>query len=161
MKYSSKFDVVFEETMFRFTQGGLLEGDYVKLRVNYRNNPKIKEKSSGFLDRLDYMANIDLPLKISAIKAERAEVSNGVVGAVDAPTNHWADVIVEYAPGLWTNVITLPLEILEKVDTGNNFSPGIPPSTVRADTTQIEPHEVKQQDPNRNMAQKNTTLKFS
>jgi hypothetical protein len=156
---NSKFDVIYEETVMRFQSGGLLEGDFVKVLPSYKNNPKLKGKAGSYFDRLDYVIKSGLPIKVSSIKAERAEVSNGVVGAVDAPTGYWVDIVSEHAPGMWANVVTVPIEILEKIEVGNNFSPGIPDAIVRKDTTDIKGHEVQQADPNRNLPQVNITIK--
>jgi len=156
---ATTFTKLYEETLNRMQQGGLLEGDYVKIVKNWMKNPKIKEKSEGYLKALSDMTKSELPVKISAIKAERSESANGVVGSADAPTAHWADIITEYAPGLFTNVMTVPLEILQKIETGANFSPGIPKSWVRPNKTNIKPIAVKQSDPNRNLPTKNTKIK--
>ena len=155
----SKFDVIYEETLYRFQTGGLMEGDYVKLIKNYTKNPKIKDKAQGYFDKLDYITKCGLPIKLSVIKAERAESTNGLVGSPDAPTSHWADILTEYAPGLWANVITVPLEILEKVEPeGNNWSPSIPKNITKSDPTTLKPNAVKQADPNRNLPEKNTDI---
>jgi hypothetical protein len=159
MEIKNKFDLLFEETLQRFQQNGLLEGDYVKLIKNYRKNDKIKSRGEPYLERLDYLFKSNVPLKLSAIKAERTESTNGVVGSADAPTGFWADIIQEHAPGLWTNVTTVPLEILEKIETGNSFSPGVPESNIRKDTTQIKPNEVKQANSNYNLPGQNITIK--
>ena len=158
MKYDGKFETIFEETIMRFQQGGLLEGDYVRFIKNYQRNPKMKDKARTYMERLDFMDKSDLHVKVSAIKAERTESTNGVVGAADAPTGHWADIVVEYAPGLWRDVITVPIEILERIDTGINWSPGTPESLMRKDNTNIKPIEVKQADPNRNLPSKNKRI---
>ena len=155
----NKFDLIFEETIMRFQSNGLLEGDYARLIKKWAQNPKIKDKAQSYLDRLDYMVRSGLPIKVGAIKAERTETTNGVVGSPDAPVGHWVDIVTEAAPGLWCNVITVPIEILERVEpTGNNFSPGISPNIIKQDPTTLKPNEVRQADPNRNLPSANSKI---
>ena len=152
------FTKLYEDTVNRMQQSGVLEGDYVRLVKNWAKNPKIKDKPTGYLKALNDMSKSELPIKVSAVKAERAEASNTVVGGVDAPTGHWADIITEYAPGLFNNVITVPVEILKVIDTGANFSPGVPKSWVRPNGTNIKPVRVKQSDSNKNLPDKNIKI---
>ena len=154
----NKFDLIFEDTLFRFQQNGLLDGDYVKLIKKWASNSKIKDKGQSYLERIAYMEKCGMPIKVSVIKAERSEATNGPVGSPDAPTNFWCDIVSEPAPGLWVNVITVPIEILERVECGNNFSPGISPNIVKPDPTTIHPNEVRQADPNRNLPSSNTKI---
>lgn len=47
----------------------------------------------------------------------------------------------ELAPGLFTDVITLPIHLVSKVETGDNLAP-IPDSQRRDDTSHINPEDV-------------------
>ena len=142
--FQSKFSLICEEDISRFRQGGFENGDYVKILPTALKHPKLQGHGSQFFDRIREMVANKYPTKISAIKSERAESSNGLMGSADAPTNFWADVVQEPAPGLFVNVITLPTDVLEVVTpSGNNFSPDLPDEWKYDAKVQIKPLKVK------------------
>mgnify|MGYP006439980761 FL=1 len=51
----------------------------------------------------------------------------------------------ETAPGLFTDIVTVPVHLLVQVDTGNNLAP-IPDSQKKDDPSHIKPEEVKGKD---------------
>lgn len=150
MKYdfNSKFKMLAEENTSRYTTGGgLLMGDYITIRPDVFNNPKIKGRPSQFFEKIKELIGSKLPLKVSAIKSERAESQNGLYGGADAPTHYWIDVVQCVNPGFFANPITLPIEVVEmqKPEDGN-FSPDLPTDWKYDNKEKIKPEEVKLND---------------
>jgi hypothetical protein len=140
---NTKFDVLVEEVISRYQQGGIIMGDFVIIRKDALNNPKLKGRPSNFIDMLKNAIATKLPLRVSAVKSERPESSNDLVGGVNnAPTGFWVDVCVEYAPGLWRDPMTLPLEVLDIANPENNNLPSWPDEVKRKDNTTIKPEEI-------------------
>jgi hypothetical protein len=140
----TKFDVLVEEVTSRYQQGGLLMGDFVIIRKDALKNAKLQGRPSNFIDMVKSAIETKLPLRVSAIKSERPESSNDLVGGVNnAPTGYWVDVCVEYAPGLWRDPMTLPLEILDIANPEGGNLPAWPDSVKRKDDSIIEPEKVK------------------
>lgn len=138
-----KFDVLVEEVISRYQQGGLVTGDFVIIRKDALSNPKLKDRPSNFIDKIKHAIEVKLPLRVSAVKSERPESSNDLVGgANNAPTGFWVDVCVEYAPGLWRDPITLPLEVLDIANPEDGNLPSWPDEVKRADNTNFKPEEA-------------------
>lgn len=149
----SKFDILVEEVTSRYQQGGLVTGDFVIIRKDALNNPKIKDRPSNFLEMLKTAIESKLPLRVSAVKSERPESSNDLIGgANNAPTGFWVDVVTEYAPGLWKDAMTLPLEVLDIHNPEGNNLPAWPDSVKRADNSVIHPEKVKLDKKDENVA---------
>lgn len=132
---TSKFNVLCEDIYNRYQSGGLLSGDVVKFRRNALNNPAIKELDEGFKQVIRDMMNSDLNLKVGAIKPSRPGSQYGMQNTV---YGYAVDIVQEYAPGLFKNPVTVPIEVLERVDSGANRQP-IPDSLRRKERENIEP----------------------
>lgn len=155
MNFKGKFENIAESTLTRYQQGGLMIGDVVKIKPNALKHPKIKDMGENVKGNIKMLMDTDLHLRVKAIKSEHTDnnfgVSDGMglgYGATFSPNGFWIDVAVEHAPGLTTNPITLPIEVLERMDFGANLPP-IPDSLKRKGNVNIKPIEVKEYDNNR------------
>lgn len=145
--YKSNFNVLVEEFTSKWQTGGVLSGEFCVLRKDAVNNIKIKDRGSQYIDKLKQIAASQLPLKISAIKSERPETSNSIAGQGDLMTAIWVDVVQEYAPGLFSEPMSLPLECIDVVTPdGNNWSPKFPKDWTREDNSIIKPKRVSVKD---------------
>lgn len=146
--FKSKFSILAEEETSRYqTGGGLMSGDYVKIRKDILKNKKLAGRPSQFYDRIKELMNSDLPLKVGAIKSMRPETQHGLFGGAEAPTEYWIDVVQCANPALFVNPTTLPIEVLElEKPEGNNFSPEHPDSWSYDNKVQIHPAEVQPKD---------------
>ncbi len=131
----SKFDVLYEDIYFRSQSGGLITGDVVRFRKNALNDPRIKDMMEDYKKFIQEMMNSDRILKVSAVKQARPATQYGVGNSI---FGYSVDVVEEYAPGLFKNPLTVPIEILERVDTGNDRQP-VPDSLKRKDEVNIKP----------------------
>jgi hypothetical protein len=86
--------------------------------------------------------NFDLNLRISAIKSVYPTTTQNYRGGTESPDRIYADVIVEYAPGLYRTPMTVPIEILELQDDGINTGP-VPDSVRRKSKINIKPEKVE------------------
>lgn len=166
MEFKGKFEEITESTLTRYQQGGLMVGDVVKLKKNILNHPKIKEMGDNVKGNIDMLSKTDLNLRVTAIKSTRQGLEGGNdglgFGATTAPTDYWVDIAVEHTPGLTTDPVTLPIEVLERQDFGANL-PSIPDSLKRKGDVNIKPKEVGAYDNQRGdkyeLAKTNTRLK--
>jgi hypothetical protein len=141
----TNFDTLFESTIGRFQQGGYLIGDRVRFRKDCLKMEFFKVRARSFIEVIESCMdpNFDLNLRISAIKSTRATTSQNYQGAsTDSPDDLYADVIIEYAPGLYRNPMTVPIGALELMEDGINRGP-VPNSIKYSDKTQIKPKGVK------------------
>lgn len=165
-KFTGKFEKLHEETLFRHQQGGFLNGDYVHIKKDALKHEAMTQLSDQMKAIVQDAIKNDTMLKISCMKSDRAEAFSGPVGAANVPSNTlWADCYVEYAPGMWNNVMTLPVSILDKVVVdGANGYPEYDKNLVRPNTEEpgkmdkVLKDQTKGDDENRNLAKKNTKL---
>jgi len=163
MKYTGKFETLITESISRFTQGGVLSGDLVRIRKDYMKNEKVKGMTEQFKAMIQNAANTDLNLRVGGVKSTRPTTS-GYYGGGDgsgtsAPTDYWIDVVIEYSPGLWRDPMTVPLEILEVVDAQGNLVP-VPDSLKRQNNVH-GPKKVESPDADRKNPTKNVNQQFN
>lgn len=140
----TKFDVLYENLLERFQQGGFLIGDRVRFKKDVLAMEFFKDKGQNFIDIVKSCMDpsFDLNLRISAIKSIYPTTSQNYRGGTESPDKIYADVIIEYAPGLYRNPMTVPIESLELQDDGINTGP-VPKSVVRKSNIEIKPKAVK------------------
>ncbi len=112
-----------------------------------------KAKGQNFIDIVKSCADpsFDLNLRISAIKSIYPTTTQNYRGGTESPDAIYADVIVEYAPGLYRTPMTVPIEALELQDDGINTGP-VPDSLKRKSQIDIKPKVVKaEQEANHNI----------
>ena len=133
--FKGKFETLFENHLTRYQQGGILQGDIVKIREDAFQNPIVASKMENWKEQLKNAMETDLNLRVGSIKSIRPNTAQNYDGyGTDAPDGYFVDIVVEYAPGLWRDPITVPIEILERIDTGIEMAP-IPDSLKRPDPT--------------------------
>ena len=140
----TKFTVLYENMLERYQQGGFILGDRVKFKKDCLNMDFFKTKGQSFIDIVkSCMApGFDLNLRIGAIKSTRPTTTQNYRGGSESPDDQYADVYIEYAPGLYRNPMTVPIGALELQDDGINTGP-VPDSVKRKSKINIKPEDVK------------------
>jgi hypothetical protein len=140
----TKFDVLYEGLLERYQQGGFIIGDRVRFKKNVLTMEFFKTKGQNFIDLVKSCSDpsFDLNLRISAIKSIYPTTTQNYRGGTESPDAIYADVIVEYAPGLYRTPMTVPIESLELQDDGINTGP-VPDSLKRKSQIVIKPEAVK------------------
>jgi len=120
---NSKFNSLYQETYGRFTQGnGFLVGDVVKLKSGYENAEGYKELGENIKQRLADIVKTKNNLRVGRLHSYDAGTRYSAEGASAGPAR-LADCYEETAPGMWRNLVTVPVACLEEVDTGMNLPP--------------------------------------
>jgi hypothetical protein len=140
----TKFDVLYENLLERFQQGGFLIGDRVRFKKNVLAMEFFKSKGQSFIDIVKSCSDpsFDLNLRVSAIKSIYPTTTQNYRGGTESPDAIYADVIVEYAPGLYRTPMTVPIGALELQDDGINRGP-VPDSLKRKSKINIKPEKVE------------------
>lgn len=159
----SDFDIIFEKEIERFQSGGVLIGDRVRFRKNCLNLDYVKNRASSYQDMIKACMEptFDLNLRVGAVKSIYPTTTQNYTGGSESPDGVYLDVYIEYAPGLYRNPITIPIEAVEVIDDGNNRGP-VPDSLKRKNNTH-GPKEIKTEPTNNagtdvNYASKNTAI---
>jgi hypothetical protein len=140
----TKFNVLFENILERYQQGGLIIGDRVRFRKDALSHEFFKGKGQNFLDIVKSCMDpsFDLNLRVSAVKSIYPTTTQNYRGGTESPDKIYADVIVEYAPGLYRTPMTVPIEVLELQDDGINTGP-VPDSIRRKSKIEIKPKKTE------------------
>ena len=140
----SQFDVLFEAELERYQQGGFLVGDRVKFAKNALKHEYISSRAQSFQDIVKSCMepSFDLNLRIGALKS--VYPPSGYFGT-GAPQGQFADIYIEYAPGLYRNPLTVPVEVIVVCDDGNERGP-IPDSLKRPNNVHGPKEQKTQQD---------------
>jgi len=137
-----KFNVLFENMLERYQQAGFLIGDRVKFRKDALKMDFFKNKGQNVIDVVKACMDpgFDLNLRVSAVKSIYPTTTQNYRGGTESPDAIFVDVIIEYAPGLYRNPMTVSIDVLEIQSDGINTGP-VPDSLKRKSKIQIKPEK--------------------
>lgn len=137
---NKRFIKIFESTLNRYTNGGFLVGDIVKLKRNCFHHPFF-ENQEELKFKLKSIEGSDLNIRVVNIKCNHPAVGGGANDDYNTPRHKFAEIAQEYAPGRWRESMIIPIECLELHPSYPNL-PSIPDSMKRKDTSHIKPKPV-------------------
>lgn len=146
----SKFDALLEKELEPFQTGGYVVGQRIRFKKDALKHEYVQSRAQSFQDiiRACMDPGFDLNLRIGALKSIYPTSSTNFQAGHVAPTGMFADIYIEYAPGLFRNPTTVPVEILDVMDDGNERGP-IPNSLKRPNNVhgpkeqKAQPDDVK------------------
>jgi hypothetical protein len=138
---NSKFIPLYETIYDRYKQGsGFLQGDVVKLKKNYKSADSYKALPEMIKQRLEDAENSGYNLRIG-----RLHTPNNNAGSLGLNTSMPAthlDLFQEPSPGSYGNLVTIPIDLVEYVDTGVNL-PEVSSKNKRPNKDYIKPGKWK------------------
>ena len=157
----SNFETLFEAEMERFQQGGYLVGDRIRFKKDALRHEYISKRAQSFQDIVKACMDpsFDLALRIGAIKSIYPTTTQNYGNGTQSPDGTFFDIYIEYAPGLYRNPMTVPIDVIEHIDDGNNRGPIV--NSVRRKNNVHGPEEVKATSDNKvdvNLTNKNAVL---
>ena len=140
-----KFLKLIENTIERYSNGGLLTGDLVKLAGNYKSKDGYKNLSDDMKEYIDSYFDTDKNYYIVNIKTSVG--TQGPGNNDNRGDSFKVEVAKELANGRYDNQgkVTLDGDLLQKIDTGINRHP-VPDSDKYDNKVQIEPKAVGEED---------------
>jgi hypothetical protein len=117
-----KFTHLYETIYTRYKQGaGFLEGDLVKLKSNYKSTEEYESLSDSIKAHLEGADKSGYNLRLGRLHSYNT--SAGSLGINNGlPATH-ADLYQEKSPGNFGGLVTVPIGLLEVIDTGVNLAP--------------------------------------
>ena len=112
--YENKFTKIFESNFQRYQAGGILAGDVVNFVDNILNDEWFDKQSDTIKDRVQEFIDGDFNIRVGSVSAKRP-ANGGPVQQDQQVDDYYVDVVKELAPGLFTDVITLPIHLVQKV----------------------------------------------
>ena len=139
---TSKFEQVLEEQLNRFTRNGLLTGDLVKFKENFLNDEWTKTQEQIKVDLMKELSEQGDYLRVGHIKSP---YGYSLAGKTYEPDNFFVDVTREIAPGIFTDVVTVPAYLVELQMMGgeNRTQTPINPKNVRPNNEIIKPEAAE------------------
>lgn len=138
---NSKFISLYETIYDRYKQGaGFLQGDVVKLKSNYKSAEGYKSLSEMLRQRLDDAEKSGYNLRIGRLHTPQTNAGSMGIN-VSLPATH-ADLYQEPSPGSFGNLVTIPIDLIEYVDTGVNL-PEVSSKNKRPNKDYIKPSKMK------------------
>ena len=118
---NSKFNPLFESIYSRFREGaGFLAGDVVKLKSGYESMDCYKSLAENVKQRIQDIVKTKNNIRVGRLHNKHS--GYGALGGPIHPACH-ADIYEEVAPSFWRNLVTVPVEMLEEINTGVNLPP--------------------------------------
>ena len=139
-----KFNKIYESYVSRYTRGGFLTGDLVKVRSDFKSTDGYKKLTPEFKQALDDLMASDLNLRVSGIENKYPSAQPG--NTDNSSGEFSVTVSQETAPGRYDGFYQFPDDIFEPVDVYPNRMP-VPDSMVRPNGTEIDPDTLEYEDP--------------
>lgn len=160
MAYRGKYEQFAESTMIRYQNAGVMTGDLVKISPKALNHPKLKELGDHVKAAIKTLMDTDLNIRVCGVKSIHPTTAGMADNtATTSPTDIWVDICIERNPGFFSDPVTLPVEVIEVINTGINLAP-IPDSMRKKTKVNIKPEEVDSVE-NRTLPTKNTVLPYT
>lgn len=147
-----KFTKLYESAIERFTRGGWLTGDQVKFKEGALSDPFFKTQPEDFKTKIKDLMASDLNLVVANIKPKYA-TTQGAGNTDYAGTDFSVDIVQELMPGKWVNPITVPIHILDRIDTYPSLK-DVPKSLKYDNKIKIKP------EPTSAKSEENETVQF-
>ena len=141
---TKKFTPLLETYLQKFTRGGFLTGDVVKIKKNAFSSDFFKNQPKQYQDKLKSWAESDLLLRVSAVKPIRP-TTQGSGNAEITGSEFDVDITQEIAPGRYVDFLTVPASLLDPIDATSPNLPPVPDSLKRKSKTNIKPEEQETQ----------------
>lgn len=143
----SKFDVLLEKELERFQMGGIIVGDRVRFKKDCLKHPYVSGRAESYQNIIRSCSEpgFDLNLRVGAVKSIYPTTTQNYRGGSEAPDGVFLDIYIEYAPGLYRNPMTVPLEVVEVIDDGINRGPV--PDSLRRKNKVHGPEEIEAKQP--------------
>lgn len=128
----SNFDTLLEKELERFQCNGFLVGDRICFKKDALQSEYIKTRAKSFQEVIKACMDpsFDLNLRIGAVKSIYPTTTQNYGNGTEQVLGVFVDIYIEYAPGLYRNPMTVPIEVIELIDDANNRGP-IPNSLKR------------------------------
>ena len=118
---NSKFLTLYETIYDRFKQGsGFLTGDVVKIKEGFKSSESFKALPTNVQDLIEQLNDAGYNIRVSRLHTANSQY--GSFGLVNLPATH-ADIYQERSPGSFGNLVTIPIDLMEQIDTGHSLPP--------------------------------------
>jgi hypothetical protein len=135
-KTKSKFLSLYENVYQRYQNSGVVIGDVIKFKSDFKKSEEYKKLNPGVQAKIDELLKTDQHIRVVSTKP-KIPGSNAT-----QPTVGYADIAIDTGGGRYTEFITIPIDIVEVQDFYPNLPP-IPDSWKHQSKVNIKPEPVE------------------
>lgn len=137
-----KYLDLLENTLTRYQRGGFLVGDYIKFADDYKSKPCFKDLTNQIKSAIADVVDLskDMNLRVVLIKNDVPSRAPGNENNTNG--NVVIDVGLDYGGGRFYNVLTVPADLLTRLDYGINYAP-LPDAIKRPNQITLKPEPVE------------------
>lgn len=141
---SERFNLVVETALRRYQNNTLVVGDRVKFIENFLAHEWTKAQPELKVERLKELIESGANIRISAVKTSKPPTAES--GHFEIVDGVFYDIVREEAPGMYTQVFTVPENLVILEDDYPNLAGETPEHLIKQDPSQIKPGEVEIED---------------
>lgn len=137
-----KYLDLLENTLTRYQRGGFLVGDYIKFADDYKSKPCFKDLTDQIKAAIADVVDLskDMNLRVVLIKNDCPSRAPGNENNTNGDVV--IDIGLDYGGGRFYNVVTVPADLLIRLDYGINYAP-LPDALKRANQITIKPELIE------------------
>ena len=140
----STYLTLVEANISRYTRGGALVGDYIKLVDGWEKSEEGKKLGTGVVDFLKSLVQSGLHLRISNIKNVMPSRAPGYEDNMNGDVVF--DIVADEGGGRYSQSATVSPSLVKIVTTKDNNYPSVPDGQVRDSKIILKPQPIKSED---------------
>jgi hypothetical protein len=138
----SKYLSLLENTLTRYQRGGFLVGDYIKFADDYKSKPCYKDLTAQIKDAVAEVVELSKNMNLRVVSIKNEYPSRAPGNEFNTNGIVVIDVGLDYGGGRFYNVVTVPSDVLTRLDYGVNYAP-LPQAIVRPNQITLKPELVE------------------
>lgn len=138
----SKYLGLLENTLTRYQRGGFLVGDYIKFADDYKSKSCYKDLTAQIKDAVAEVVELSKNMNLRVVSIKNEYPSRAPGNEFNTNGTVVIDVGLDYGGGRFYNVVTVPSDVLTRLDYGINYAP-LPQAITRPNQITLKPEVVK------------------
>ena len=139
---NSKYLELLENTLTRYQRSGLLVGDYIKFADNYKSRKGFKDLDDSIKDKIKDVIELNKSQHLRVVAIKNKYPSAQPANEFNTNGHVVVDVGLDYGGGRFYSVLTVPSDVLERIDYGVNLAP-LPDALRRDNMITLKPELVE------------------
>lgn len=138
----SKYLGLVENTLTRYQRGGFLVGDYIKFADDYKSKSCFKDLTDQIKSAVAEVVNLSKDMNLRVVSIKNNCPSRAPGNEFNTNGEVVIDVGLDYGGGRFYNVVTVPSDLLTRLDYGINYAP-LPDAIKRPNQITLKPEPVE------------------
>lgn len=141
----SKYLDLLENTLTRYQRGGFLVGDYIKFADEHKSLSCYKDLTAQIKDAIAEVVELSKNMNLRVVSIKNNCPSRAPGNEFNTNGDVSIDIGLDYGGGRFYNVVTVPAQMLTRIDYGVNQAP-LPQALTRPNQITLKPELVQLSD---------------